>query len=86
MCTDAKTRWIIGSPSIGSNRRDGDITPEEVIRMIGGTYRLAAVAIDVGTEEFARQARRISDELQIRRRLWRWRRRSRSESLVSTRI
>jgi hypothetical protein len=80
MCTDAETGLTIGSPPIAPDRRNGDITPEEVIRMIGGTYRLAAVAIDIGTEELARQTRRISDELRLRRRLWR--RRSRIETSV----
>ncbi|MEY9417972.1 hypothetical protein ABIF69_004414 [Bradyrhizobium japonicum] len=75
MCTDAETSLIIGSPSISSGRRTGDITPEEVIRMIGGTYRLASIAIDIGTEELTRQTRRISDELRMRRRLWRRRKR-----------
>ena len=77
MCTDAETGLIIGSPSIALDRRDGDITPEEVIWMIGGTYRLAAVAIDIGTEELARQTRQISDAVRLRRRLWRRRKRIR---------
>lgn len=71
MCTDAKTGLIIGSPSISPDCRGGDITPEEIIRMVGGTYRLATIAIDIGTEELASQTRRISDDLRLRRRLWR---------------
>lgn len=63
MCTDAETTLIIGSPSISPDRRSDDITPEEVIRMIGGTYRLASIAIDIGTEELARQTRCISDDV-----------------------
>ncbi|MET4445939.1 hypothetical protein ABIB75_004221 [Bradyrhizobium sp. GM2.2] len=76
MCTDVGTGLIIGSPSVGADPREGDITPEEVIRLIGGTYRLAAIAIDIGTEELASQTRRISDELRMRRRLWRRRRKA----------
>lgn len=75
MCTDAETTLIVGSPSISPDRRGGDITPEEVIRMVGGTYRLASIAIDIGTEELARQTRQISDELRMWRRLWRRRKR-----------
>jgi hypothetical protein len=73
ICTDADTGLIIGSPSIPPGRRDGqlDVDPEEVIRLIGGTYRLAAIAVEIGTDELARQTRRISDELRLRRRLWR---------------
>ncbi|NEV00326.1 hypothetical protein [Bradyrhizobium uaiense] len=67
---------VIGYPPIAPNRSNVDITTEEVIRMIGGTYRLASIAVEIGTDELARQTRRISDELRIRRRLWRRRRRS----------
>jgi len=70
VCTDAETGLIVGSPSVAPGRH-GNVTAEEVIRMIGGTYRLASIAIDIGTEELARQTRRISDELRLRRRLWR---------------
>ncbi|MEW6148701.1 MAG: hypothetical protein AB1745_12015 [Pseudomonadota bacterium] len=86
MCTDAETSLIIGSPSISPDRRGGDITPEEVIRMIGGTYRLAAIAIDIGTEELTKQTRRLSDELRLRRRLWRRKRRLGTGGLASPRI
>jgi hypothetical protein len=75
MCADAATGLIIGGSPIAPNCRDSNITPEEVIRMIGGTYRLASIAVDIGTEERAGQTRRISDELRIRRRLWRRKRR-----------
>jgi hypothetical protein len=37
--------------------------------MIGG-YRLASAAVDMQTDELARQSRRISDELRVRRRFW----------------
>jgi hypothetical protein len=43
--------------------------------MIGGTYRLASIAVEIGSDELARWSRRISDELQLRRRLWRRRKR-----------
>lgn len=36
--------------------------------MIGGTYRLASIAIDIGTEELPKQTRRTSEELGLRRR------------------
>jgi hypothetical protein len=77
ICTDAETGLIIGSLSILPDRRDGqqDVNTEQVIRRIGGAYRLASIAVDIGTEALARQTRRISDELRLRRRLWRRRRR-----------
>jgi hypothetical protein len=65
---------VIGSPSISPGRND--ISADEVIRLIGGTYRLAAIAIEIETDELTRQIRRISDELRLRR-LWRRRRRAR---------
>jgi hypothetical protein len=77
ICTDAETGLIIGSPSILPGRRDGqqDVNAEEVIQRIGGGYRLSSIAVEIGTEALARQSRRISDELRLRRRLWRRRRR-----------
>jgi hypothetical protein len=77
ICTDAETGVIIGSPSILPGRRDGqqDVNAEEVIQKVGGTYRLASIAVEIGTEELVQRTRRISDELRLRRRLWRRRRR-----------
>jgi hypothetical protein len=77
VCTDTASGLIIGSPSILPDCRDGQqaLNAGQVIQRIGGGYRLASVAVDIGTEELARQTRRISDELRLRRRLWRRRRR-----------
>jgi hypothetical protein len=82
ICTDATTGLIIGSPSISPGCEDDqqDINGEDVIRMVGGTYRLASIAVDIATDELARQTRRMSDELRRRRRLWRRRTRPRSAS------
>ncbi len=78
MCTDAASGLIIGSPSILPDRRDGqqDLNAAEVIAKIG-TYRLATIAVEIGTEELVRLTRRVSDELRLRRRLWRRQRRVR---------
>ncbi|WGS20177.1 MULTISPECIES: hypothetical protein [unclassified Bradyrhizobium] len=56
VCTEATTGFIIGSPSISSGREQGhqEINAEDVIRMIGGSYRLASIAVDIATEELAR--------------------------------
>jgi hypothetical protein len=83
MCTDAASGLIIGSPSISPGRWDGEqsLNAEDIIRMIGGTYRLASIAVEIGTKELVRQTRRISDELRVRRRLWRPRRRPARRSL-----
>jgi hypothetical protein len=80
ICTDAETGLIIGSPSILPDCRDGrqDVNAEEVIQRIGGAYRLASIAVEIGTEELARLTRAISDELRVRRRLWRRRKRART--------
>jgi hypothetical protein len=75
ICADAASGLIVGSTSISPGR--DEINADEVIRMIGGTYRLAAIAVEIGTDELAKQTRRISDELRLRRRLWRRRRRQR---------
>src|SRR5262245_61325787 len=73
VCTDVASGRVIGSPSISPGGVDGrrDIDADEVIRSMGGTYRLASIAVEIGTEELARQTSRISDELRLRRRLWR---------------
>jgi hypothetical protein len=83
ICSDAATGLIIGSPSIAPGRGDGqqDISVDEVIRMIGGAYRLASIAVDIGADELERRTRRISDELRLRRRLWRRRRPARVPNL-----
>ncbi|RQH12694.1 hypothetical protein [Bradyrhizobium sp. RP6] len=60
LCTDVKTGVVVGAPPIAPRSKD-EITPDEVIRMIGGTYRLAAIAVDIGTEELRKQTRRISE-------------------------
>lgn len=77
ICTDAASGLVIGSPLIsrGLTDRQQDINVDEVIRLIGGTYRLASIAVEIGVEELERQTRRISDELRRRRRLWRRKRR-----------
>jgi hypothetical protein len=82
ICTDTASGLIIGSPSISPGR--DDIDADEVIRMIGGTYRLASIAVEIGTDELARQTRRISDELRLRRRLWRRKRRPGLERAVAS--
>ncbi|HTO63389.1 MAG TPA: hypothetical protein VMM15_19270 [Bradyrhizobium sp.] len=83
MCTDAASGLIIGSPSILPDRRDGqrDLNAEDVIAKLGGTYRLASIAVEIGTDELARLTRRVSDELRLRRRLWRRQRRARARRL-----
>jgi len=83
MCTDAASGLIIGSPSILPERRDDqqDLNAEAVIAKIGGTYRLASVAVEIGTDELARLTRRVSDELRLRRRLWRRQRRARARGV-----
>jgi hypothetical protein len=47
--------------------------------MIGGTYRLGSIALEIEADELARRSRPISDQLRSRRRLWR--RRSRPREL-----
>ena len=71
LCTDAASGVVIGSPLISPGQLS--INPDEAIRMIGGTYRLASIAVEIGAEELERRTRRISDELRLRRRLWRQR-------------
>ena len=85
ICTDAATGIIIGCSSIGSapNKDPSTISAEDVLRMIGGTYRLASIAIEIEIDELARRSRRISDQLRSRRRLWRRRSRLRSNATYS---
>jgi hypothetical protein len=82
MCIDAASGLIIGSPPVAPGHKDGarDINADEVIRKMGGTYRLASIAVDIGTEELAGLTRRISDELRMRRRLWRRQKRARTRN------
>lgn len=79
ICTDSETGIVIGSSSISSTAR-GDpqmISAAEIVRMIGGAYRLASIALDIEADELARRSRRLSDQLRLRRRLWRRRSRAR---------
>jgi hypothetical protein len=79
VCVDAATRLAIGSPSIPRSA-DGSrpaVSADDVIRLIGGMYRLASVAVDIEADELVRRTRRASDRLHLRRRLWRRRSRSR---------
>ncbi len=79
VCIDAATRLTIGSPAV-SRAPDGGrpvVTVDDVLRLIGGMYRLASVAVDIEADELARRTRRVSDQLRLRGRLWRRRRRSR---------
>jgi hypothetical protein len=87
VCTDAASGLVIGSPPISPGGIDHphDIDADEVIRKIGGTYRLASIAVEIGTDELARQTSRISDELRLRRRLWRRRKRARSGRVIACR-
>jgi hypothetical protein len=82
-CTDAQTGAVIGSRTIRLGSGDGrqTVDADEVIRMIGGAYRLASIAVDIETEILGRRIRRVSDMLRLRRRLWRRRSRSRTVHL-----
>jgi hypothetical protein len=79
ICTDAATGITIGCSSIPDTPDIGPptISAAEVIRMIGGAYRLASIALEIEADELARRSRRISDQLRSRRRLWRRRSRPR---------
>jgi hypothetical protein len=43
------------------------VTADDVLRLIGGMYRLASVAVDIEAEELARLTRRVSGQLRLRR-------------------
>jgi len=79
VCVDVAIRLTIGSPSIP--RAPGGarplVTADDVLRLIGGMYRLASVAVDIEADELARRTRRVSDQLRLRGRLWRRRSRCR---------
>lgn len=59
ICTDADTELIVGSPSIAVGRRDSQrsVNGGEMIRLIGGTYRLVSIAVEMGARDLARQSR-----------------------------
>lgn len=82
VCVDAATRSAIGSPTISRSPGGGRpvVSPDDVIRLIGGMYRLASVAVDIEAEELARRTRRVSDRVHLRQRLWRRRHRSRPDT------
>jgi hypothetical protein len=79
ICKDAATGFIIGCSTVPSapNKDPSTISADDVLRMIGGTYRLASIAVEIEIDELARRSRRISDQLRSRRRLWRRRSRTR---------
>lgn len=79
VCVDAATRSMIGCPSIprGLDGRRSTVSAIDVIRMIGGMYRLASVAVDIEADELTDRCRRVSDQLRLRQR----RRRSRKPTV-----
>jgi len=78
VCVDSATRLTIGSPDISRAPGGGRpvVTADDALRLIGGMYRLASVAVDIEADELAQRSRRVSDKLRLRGRLWRRRRRS----------
>jgi hypothetical protein len=68
-CVDAATRLMIGSPAIPRHPEGGRpvVTADDVLRLIGGMYRLASVAVDIEAEELARLTCRVSGQLRLRR-------------------
>jgi hypothetical protein len=69
VCVDAATRLTIGCPPIPRcpDGRRPAISANDIMAMIGG-YRLASAALDIDAEELAERTRRISGQLQLRRR------------------
>ena len=67
LCVDAATRSAIGCPSIprGPGGSRPEISADDVIRLMGGTYRLASVAMDLDVDELARRTRRVSNRLEF---------------------
>lgn len=71
ICIDANTGTFVGAAPIADHQDGRPITDEEVARMIGGTYRLASIAVELEIDMLSRRMRRVSDKLRLRRRLWR---------------
>lgn len=71
VCVDAATRLAIGSPSIprGNDGRRPAVSADDVIRLVGGMYRLASIAVEIEGDDLARRTRRVSSQLRLRRRL-----------------
>lgn len=65
VCVDAATRLTIGSPVVPRAPGGGQpgVTADDVLRLIGGMYRLASVAVDIEAAELTRRTRRVSDLL-----------------------
>jgi hypothetical protein len=72
-CVEAHTGTVIGSVRIPAEVAAGrqPIDPNEMIRMIGGTYRLAKITVDIETNLLVRRTRRLSDIMRSHRRFWR---------------
>ena len=62
-CIDADTGTFVGTARIADCRDDRPITDEEVARMIGGTYRLASIAVGLEMDLLIRRTRPVSDKL-----------------------
>lgn len=50
---------------------DRETAAGDVTRMVGGAYRLAAIAVDIDTNLLGRRSRRVGDMLRSHRLLWR---------------
>ncbi|KRQ14676.1 hypothetical protein AOQ71_12380 [Bradyrhizobium manausense] len=71
-CTERQTGWVLGSTSLPAAPEGGPptVTLSDVTPLLGSSYRLASVLVEVESERLARLSRRTADRLRHRDRSW----------------
>ncbi|MHC2518997.1 hypothetical protein [Bradyrhizobium diazoefficiens] len=71
-CTEGETGWVLGSTSLPAAPEGGPPTValSDVTPLLGSSYRLASVLVEVESERLARLTRRTADRLRRRDRSW----------------
>jgi hypothetical protein len=71
-CTERETGWVLGSALLPAATEGGPptVTLSDVTPLLGDSYRLASVLVEVECERLARLNRRTADRLRRSNRRW----------------
>ncbi|GKQ53559.1 hypothetical protein [Bradyrhizobium sp. Ce-3] len=71
-CTEQETGWILGSALLAGGPDGGppSLSLSDLAPLLGGSYRLASIFVEVESERLRRQTRRAADRLRRRDRSW----------------
>ena len=71
-CTERETGWVLGSALLPGSPDAGppSLTLLDLRPLLGDSYRLASIFVEVDSERLRRQTRRSADRLRRRDRSW----------------